>query len=534
MSPESAPDPREEFLHRAAEVVGAENVVRPDAEEGYLDPYPLQHGRSAWPGVRPANTAEVRSLVRLADETGTPLWTFSRGKNLGYGGPEPRDHGMVALDLSRMNRILSVDERLGYAVVEPGVTFFDLFEYLREHGIDLWMSVPALGWGSILGNMLDRGYGMTPLGDHVKSLCGLEVVLPDGDLLRTGMGAMEGTDLGPIFQGGFGPTLDGLFTQSNLGVVVSGGLWLMPAPQAFANGDIMVEDEEDLPALIDVLTQLRREEIIQNNALCGNVVRAATMRGSRKDFWDGEGSIPDWRLEEMRREFGIGQWNAKFGLYGDPGLVRRRLEIVRERIAAAIPGAVVDARIYEGEEGRALEHGRIAEADRTQLAGVPTLKPLSTVAWAAENGGHIDAAPIIPARGEEVYAFYQEAKALYAEYGFDLYIGYHLYPRHMVHVTMIFFERGNEEMLARARELYTRLLDAARARGYAPYRSHVDYMDRIADGFDFNDHAALRFQERLKDAIDPRGIIAPGKQGVWPARFRASRSSSREEEYILS
>jgi 4-cresol dehydrogenase (hydroxylating) len=193
---------------------------------------------------------------------------------------------------------------------------------------------------------------------------------------------------------------------------------------------------------------------------------------------------------------------------------------VRERVTAAIPDARVDARVYEGEEGWRLEHERIAEADRTQMAGVPTLRPLSTVAWAADDGGHIDAAPIIPARGEEVYAFYREAKALYAEYGFDLYIGYHLYPRHMVHVTMIFFERGNEKMLARARELYSRLLDAARARGYAPYRSHVDYMDRIAAGFDFNDHAALRFQEKLKDAVDPLGIIAPGKQGVWPARLR--------------
>jgi 4-cresol dehydrogenase (hydroxylating) flavoprotein subunit len=229
----------------------------------------------------------------------------------------------------------------------------------------------------------------------------------------------------------------------------------------------------------------------------------------------------------MRQEFGLGQWNAKFGLYGDKGLAERRLEIIRERVSA-IPGAKVDARLYEGAEGQRVAYADIADLDRTQMAGVPTLKPLGTVGWAAENGGHIDAAPIIPARGEEVYAFYQEAKKLYAEYGFDLYIGYHLYPRHMVHVTMIFFERGNEEMLARARELYGKLLDAARARGYAPYRSHVDYMDRIADGFDFNNHAARRLQERIKDALDPNGILSPGKQGVWPARFREARSSVRE------
>ena len=517
-------DRREEFLRRAEEIVGAENVVPLENPEGYIDPYPLNPGRVPWPGVRPANTGEVQEIVRLATELEVPLWTFSRGKNLGYGGPEPRDAGMVALDLSRMNRILKVDDRLCFAIVEPGVSFFDLFEYIKEHELKVWMSVPALGWGSVLGNMLDRGYGMTPHGDHVKSLCGMEVVLPDGDLVRTGMGAMEGTDLGPIFQGGFGPTLDGLFTQSNLGVVTQIGLWLQPAPHTYVNGDIAVEHEEDLPRLIDILTTLRREEIIQNNALCGNVVRAATMRGNRAKFWGGEGSIPDWRLEEMRQEFGLGQWNGKFALYGDLGLCERRLEIIKERISV-IPGARVDARFYSGVEGLPLQHEDIADLDRTQMAGVPTLKPLSTVGWAAENGGHIDAAPIIPARGEEVYSFYKEAKRLYAKYGFDLYIGYHLYPRHMVHVTMIFFERGNEEMLTRARALYSELLAVARSRGYAPYRSHVDYMDQIADGFDFNDHAVRRLQEKLKDALDPAGIIAPGKQGVWPARYREARSS---------
>ncbi|MGV2951402.1 FAD-binding oxidoreductase [Glutamicibacter sp. AGC46] len=517
-------DRREEFLEAAKEIVGAENVVSLGDSEGYLDPYPLNPGRTPWPGIRPASTEEVQAIVKLATEHEVPLWTFSCGKNLGYGGPEPRDTGMVALDLSRMNRIIAVDDRLCYAVVEPGVTFFDLFEYIKERGLKVWMSVPALGWGSVMGNMLDRGYGMTPLGDHVKSLCGMEVVMPDGDLVRTGMGAMDGTELGPIFQGGFGPTLDGLFTQSNYGVVTQVGLWLMPAPHTYVNGDIFVDNEAHLPQLIDILTALRREEIIQNNALCGNVVRAATMRGSRADFWDGEGSIPDWRLEEMRQEFGIGQWNCKFAFYGDRELCERRLQIVKDRISV-IPGARVDARFYSGEEGLALQHEDIATQDRTQMAGVPTLKPLSTVGWAAENGGHIDAAPIIPARGELVAEFYQEAKKLYEKHGFDLYIGYHLYPRHMVHVTMIFFERGNEEMLTRARALYSELLDAARARGYAPYRSHVDYMDRIADGFDFNGNAARRLQEKIKDALDPAGVLAPGKQGVWPARFREDRSS---------
>jgi hypothetical protein len=52
-----------------------------------------------------------------------------------------------------MKHILEVNEKLAYIVVEPGVTFFDVCDYLIENNLDLWMSVPALGWGSVLGNV---------------------------------------------------------------------------------------------------------------------------------------------------------------------------------------------------------------------------------------------------------------------------------------------------------------------------------------------------------------------------------------------
>lgn len=70
-----------------------------------------------------------------------------------YGGPAPRVAGSVALSLNRMNRILEVNEKLAYVVVEPGVTFFDIYDHFQKHKINLWISVPALGWGSVLGNV---------------------------------------------------------------------------------------------------------------------------------------------------------------------------------------------------------------------------------------------------------------------------------------------------------------------------------------------------------------------------------------------
>jgi len=66
--------------------------------------------------------------------------------------------GSVLLDLGvRMNKILEVNTKFAYALVEPGVTFTDLYNYIQERKLPLWIDVPDLGGGSVLGNTIDRG-----------------------------------------------------------------------------------------------------------------------------------------------------------------------------------------------------------------------------------------------------------------------------------------------------------------------------------------------------------------------------------------
>lgn len=72
-----------------------------------------------------------------------------------YGGPSPCVGGSVVLSLYRMDRIVEVNEKAAYAVVEPGVTFFDLYNYCRDNKLALWPSVPAISWGSVVGNVCD-------------------------------------------------------------------------------------------------------------------------------------------------------------------------------------------------------------------------------------------------------------------------------------------------------------------------------------------------------------------------------------------
>lgn len=103
--------------------------------------------------ISPKDVSELKSVLATANSHRIPLWTFSRGKNLGYGGPAPRVNGSVALDLHRMDKILEVNDEFHYAVVEPGVTWSQLYDYCVANKKKVWPSTPSLGWGSVVGNV---------------------------------------------------------------------------------------------------------------------------------------------------------------------------------------------------------------------------------------------------------------------------------------------------------------------------------------------------------------------------------------------
>ena len=74
--------------------------------------------------VAPRDVPEVQAIMRLCNEFEIPVWPFSIGRNVGYGGAAPRVPGSIGLDMGRkMRKILDVNVDGAYAIVEPGVTF---------------------------------------------------------------------------------------------------------------------------------------------------------------------------------------------------------------------------------------------------------------------------------------------------------------------------------------------------------------------------------------------------------------------------
>src|SRR4029077_3937025 len=243
-----------------AQVVGKEWVFTSDEDlDLYRDAYSPYlnepEERIASGAVAPSSTEQVQQIVRIANKYRIPLYTISTGKNLGYGGSAPAYSGSVVLDLKRMNRILEVNEKSAYALVEPGVSYFDLYRYIQEKGYKLWIDVPDPGWGSPIGNSLDHGGGyLQPMyRNHFDSHCGMEVVLPNGELLRTGMGALPVAQTWQQYKSGYGPWIDGLFSQSNFGIVTKMGFWLMPEPEAYLSGTVLAGKRDDLHQLVKTL-----------------------------------------------------------------------------------------------------------------------------------------------------------------------------------------------------------------------------------------------------------------------------------------
>ena len=187
--------------------VGAEWVFTSDEDVAlYRDAYSPFKGeaeeRTASAAVAPYTVEEVQAVVRAANTYRIPIYTISTGKNLGYGGSAPNLSGSVVLDLKRMNRILEVSERNASALVEPGVSYFDFYRYIQEHKLKVWMDCPDPGWGSLdrqRARSRRRLHGARQFRNHFDAHCGMEVVLANGELLRTGMGALpEREDLAAV------------------------------------------------------------------------------------------------------------------------------------------------------------------------------------------------------------------------------------------------------------------------------------------------------------------------------------------------
>ena len=506
-------------ITRFEEIVGAEHVLTAGAEFlEFRDPFQPPGWDDYTPSavVQPASVEQVQAIVRVANELGVPLWANGQGRNNGYGGGGLRLKGSVTVNLRRMNRILEINDELSYALIEPGVSFLELYAALREGSHPLMLSVPDIGWGSVIGNSLDHGITYMGYGQDHMAPCGLEVVTADGGLLRTGMGAMPGNRSWNLYRRGLGPTLDQLFMQSNFGIVTKMGVWLQPLPEFVMPMTVTSYREDDIVALVDTLRALLLDGTLEGVPCLLNTPSAAGMVSRSSDWWDGDGPMPAAVLDRVGRELGVGRWWGRLSLWGDGPVVDHKFAKVKAAFTA-IPGVAVQGTKITPAEAENLSH----PSDRV-VAGVASLELIRMAGWrGGDTGGHMDFAPVIPLVGDEVMRFIKTFKPMYESAGLDFKSDLMaISARCGIYVSGSNFNFADEEETRRAYSMVRTVISEAGKLGYGVYRAHLNFMDLAADQFSFNDHAYRRFVQQIKDAVDPAGILSPGKQGIWPSAMR--------------
>jgi 4-cresol dehydrogenase (hydroxylating) len=518
-----------DVLRQFKGVVGSDWVFEGDDAALYRDAYSPLWGepeeRLASAAVAPADVEQVQKIVRIANERRIPLYTISAGRNLAYGGSAPVYSGSVVLDLKRMNRILEVNERNAYALVEPGVSYFDLYRHIREKKLNLWIDTPDPGWGSVIGNALDHGAGYTPLPfrDHFEAHCGMEVVLASGEIVRTGMGALPAAKTWNQFRYGIGPLVDGLFSQSNFGIVTKMGFWLYPQPEAFKAGTIRVQRHDDIIPFVDILASLMYSGVVN----CQLGIISPVLNGPPDAARDAllasdSTSSADWDnyATGHRRHF----WECTVYFYGAPQIVDAQWSYTKERFSA-IPGA----RFEDGVSYRfPLNDEQIAKVGEKVRLGIPNLgiyAGLLPEAGETPNTGHMDLSPILPMSGEAILEALKTFQRAFREGGIIPKYGIVQSFHWRSFILFYGFPVTHDiEQNKKTRASYERMMKLAADHGWGVYRTHAAFHDTAVGTYSYNNHALLRFQEMLKDAVDPNGILSPGRYGVWPKHLRGTRA----------
>lgn len=318
------------IIDQARKIVGVDYVIELDDDRaaGHRHLFGDAAATTSQPAavLMPESVEQIQSIVRLAGTTGFSITTVpnAAGNGAGLTGV---DKTVVILDLVRMNKVIEFNPESGYALVEPGVSFDQLRSHIRDSGSAYWVDCDANGANSVSGSITERAFGYTPYGDHLLMQCGMEVIIGNGEVLRTGMGALPGSDTWQLFKYNYGPYLDGLFSRSDFAVVTKMGLWLMPAPPTYFPFMVELPDSNALEQAVEVLRPLKIGMVVPNTVIVShhssdtNLLHAA-----------GETHTPDREQSE---------WALYGALYG----LSENVDITWDMIAGTL-GSIPNATVW--------------------------------------------------------------------------------------------------------------------------------------------------------------------------------------------
>ncbi|MBX3629782.1 MAG: FAD-binding oxidoreductase [Nitrosomonas sp.] len=492
---------------------------------------------------RPKNIREVIQIIRDARLSGTPIYPYSTGFNWGYGSRSPVVKGSLLVDLGGMNKILNADQISidnPVAVIEPGVTQIQLHEFLKTHAPGLKFNVTGSGKDtSIIGNALDKGIGY--MGPRKDDLFGLEIVTGAEKIIRTGFRRLgESSQISYNHPSGLGPILDGLFFQSNFGIVTSACFKLYPKRPKEIAISIALREENDLPQFINELLRLKREGLITGVTHIANRTRSrSTLEYGISRYLQVHCKLSGTQLvDETNRALNMishGEWVILSSVTGNSGQVksavneiRRRtrkfgfLKIMTDRFLGSAFAITHNLRLFPKIRIYAAAISAMQPLHNLAL-GEPTNIPLENLIWKFGNTniqandldksccGLLYISPVLPTEGNSAFRILKEMKAIAESFNHVLYITLNIESgTSLVAITNLLFDRSSSNETNRAHQCAEALLNFIHKNNLEVYRARIDHMHDIVA----NDTHYWNTVYSFKQILDPDNIIAPGRYNL--------------------
>jgi 4-cresol dehydrogenase (hydroxylating) flavoprotein subunit len=501
--------------------------------------------------ILPGSTEEVKDIVRIANQYRLRLYPISRGRNWGFGSRVPVESGCCIVDLKRMNRILEFDENSAVITVEPGVTFEQAAAFLQEKKSSLYLTVTGgPPEGSVLANALERGAGVGPLGDRAKYCNGLEVVLPTGEIIHTGCEAFANSRVGKIAQFGLGPSIDGLFFQSNFGIVTKMSVWLARKPNYFQLLFFAAYNEQEMMAASSAIRELQQQGVVRDTSFSlWNVYRFLTAQIQYPwEAFGGRVGSPKELLEYLPKSWKGVQWVGFVGLYSPSFLhaissrllVRRALRHKVSRFFIIDPMSANIGRLFQEPLHRmtGVDVRKMLEATyfHSVFLGHPTRLSTGSAYWRKRGPAPITIDPdrdrcglhwidvALPFNGEDIIRVTRTVEDVAIKYRLEPMANFfNMNQWYMKSFIVIMFDQdvpGEEDA---ARQCHDELFATLNQLGYSPIRLGIQSMGLGAP----TEQTYVELVRRLKQMLDPNDILSPGRYD-----FRQRWSSSIDNVQI--
>lgn len=501
-----------------------------------------------------SKVSEIKAILDLAnqcasdEELAFTLYPISTGNNWGYGTSQPAglNKNIILLDLGNLTTISHFDSELGLVTIEPGVTQQQLSDFLIQNNHDYMVPVTGAGPScSILANALERGYGITPYTDHFSAVTSVQGVWANGKPYQSAVNELDASEdkfVDKTFKWGVGPYLDGLFTQSNLGIVSQMTIRLAKIKPDFTSFFIQMDDDSLLEKAVPLIRNILQDyEGIVGSINLMDQRRILSMFAKNPNGYENHQVMLEQDIKQLSSDLRAPSWTIVGSIYGSKRVVKAVKKEIND-IFKQLPCK----RVYSNSLAIVLANRVIKKLPSTLVNKVPALSKVAEqldsfnkgkeimlgkpnkVALKLAYWRHKDAltfdksklspgndgcgllwyAPLVTMKAEKMREFVEFIRETCPKFNIEPFITFTNLRHDCVDSTIpIVFDLNNPQAVTDAHNCLKTLVLEGLKKGYVPYRLNIDQQQWLLD----KDSDFWQTVNLLKTSLDPHNILSQGR-----------------------